>query len=64
LRELQPVCRMAANVCDPFDRNPSEFEARAAVLKENDEKMSRYKRVVKGDKSAKSTGLISCLSAH
>jgi hypothetical protein len=51
-------------MCDPFDRNPSEFEARTAALKEKDEKMSRYKRVVKGDKNAKSTGLISCLSAH
>ncbi len=51
-------------MCDPFDRNPSEFEARAAALKEKNEKMSRYKRVVKGDKNTKSTGLISCLSEH
>ncbi len=51
-------------MCDPFDRNPSEFEARAAALKEKGEKMTPYKRIVKGDKSAKSTGLISCLSAH
>ena len=48
-----------------FDRNCSELEARAGVLKEKEAKMFAYKRAVKGEKGGRfSVGLIACLAAE
>ncbi len=48
-----------------LDRNYSELEARAGILKEKDARMFAYKRAVKGEKGSRSSvGLIACLAAE